>query len=150
MLPFRKRAISAQAGQNCQEQKTARCLRLYLLYQQVLTKELLHAGSQSPPIHSQLSVVPIQEQCPDNSVGVLTENPVQVPSLTGFLEEVPAVSILGGGGRGSLLRRFEVRGLRRIEGLSQHAPQHLQSLLPFLPLSRWGYYYYYYYYYFTL
>lgn len=40
-----------------------------------------------------LSLVLIQEQCPDNSVGAHTESPEQVSSLTGFLEEVPALSV---------------------------------------------------------
>lgn len=35
-----------------------------------------------------------REQCPDNPVGVHAENPRQVPSLTGFPEEVAAVLIL--------------------------------------------------------
>lgn len=51
------------------------------------------------PIHSHLSLVLIQEQCPDNPDELLTENWVQVPSLTGFQEEVPAMSILEARGK---------------------------------------------------
>lgn len=76
--------------------RQARYLFVHLLHQQILTKNL-HLCST-------------QERCPDNSVGAHTESLEQVSSLTGFLEEVPAVSVdLGeredGPGRGSPARR---------------------------------------------
>lgn len=120
--------------------KQARCLLVYLLSQQILTKQLLHAGSQSfLSFPTQFSADP-RAMSRQHAVGVLLDSPKQVPSLTGFLEDctkqVPGLTgfledCTDPDGREERLPCKEAQ-----EGISQHAPQHLQSLLPLSVPSR--------------